>query len=263
VDRSNVQSAILNAIQDAKAAELRQFECIVGPVAKSLQVQGVTTDDVWEVVCDLVARRLLYVAQWHSQSTSRSGPVLALTERGRSALSTSEPTPHDPAYMGYIRSTAPYLPAAVYEYVDEAVAAFQAQLLRASAVMLGVASEAAMLDLIEAFAGWLSADDEGDFRKALKQTQNGYLPKLKSFKDRLDQRRKQVPHDLTDALGWSFDYSAELFRAYRNDAGHPTGIKIVHDDCSTALACLPLYLRRVSALRDFFAKHPHQATAPP
>lgn len=107
------------------------------PDARSHEVQ----EGVWS----LVAQGLAYL---DTSQIEASNWAVRITAAGRAVLADEEFNPHDPAgYMDRLVANVPGMSDIVTAYMREALGAFNSQLYLASTVMLGVASEAAFLEM--------------------------------------------------------------------------------------------------------------------
>src|SRR6202030_863242 len=85
------------------------------------------------------------------------GPFLRLKDHGRRCIEKESVLPHDPdGYLKDFQADVPGADPVVVEYLTEALQCFLRDLQRASAVMLGAASEKAVLQLIESYANAIS-----------------------------------------------------------------------------------------------------------
>lgn len=204
--------------------------------------------DVWEAIWRLISRGLAYI------DVDQRGPgswELILTPAGRAAYSDERANPDDPT--GYLARLGEDLPELARVYVAEALGAYGANLYRASAVMVGVASEAVFLEMASAFVGWLDGSAQDKFRQVLENRSRGVAEKFTEFRKRLESRRSELPSDLSDSLDLFLSAIFDLIRLQRNDAGHPTGAKVSRDDCFAALEMFVRYAERANALRRHFA----------
>src|SRR3970282_369700 len=92
----------------------------------------------------------------------------------------------------------------------------------ASAVMLGVASEAAFIEMAEASVNWLQSAGV-TLKKILDDPRLPYVRKFEEFRKRVESRKADLPDELADGMSLTFDAVLDLLRVRRNDAGHPTG----------------------------------------
>ena len=150
---AEVQSLLLRVLAAGGDARLGQGQHYLSEavVAASPPPDQPTSHQIMEGVWSLIGQGLAYID--YSQPAAENW-MLNLTEAGRAAASDEEVTPDDRG--GYLRRLIveiPELTPLVKSYAEEALFAYNARLYRASAVMLGVASEAAVLEVALALAG--------------------------------------------------------------------------------------------------------------
>ena len=229
----NVQKALLQA--KVISAELQ------GEAVREFKEQ------VREVMWELLVRGVLVFG---SDSYNPNFPHYRLTERGVREVMDTGPQPHDPVgFLKLLRSKAPGLDPVIDGYVVEAVTTFNAGCLRASAVMLGCASEALIGVLGSELA---NRHPEPRHREAIQKSQ-----------DALSINRRFTAIRLAlDALPWKGDHSDtvarhlpgifDLVRQQRNDAGHPSIDKrpdeIQREEVFVSLRLFVEYARRVLEL---------------
>lgn len=187
---------------------------------------------------------------------SMGWPFFYVTEYGLRALSDAEYQPHDPeGFIEHFSRAVPQAHSDVTRYLSESLNCFRQRLLLASAVMLGCASEKAILELIETFA---SAIQDQKNRDKFKSEVNGKMisRKYDALWKRLEPIASRLPGDLGDDLKSMLDGSFHLIRTTRNDAGHPAGKLIDRDTMRGNLLLFPAYCRRVYSLIDHFQATP-------
>jgi hypothetical protein len=117
--------------------------------------------------------------------------------------------------------------------------------------MLGVASEAAFMEMAQASIGWL--ESAGSVLKGISDDpRQPYVKKLEEFRKRVEPRKPDLPNELADSMSLTFDAVADLFRIHRNEAGHPTGKLIIREDQYISLQMFGRYLQRLYLFRAFF-----------
>ena len=117
--------------------------------------------------------------------------------------------------------------------------------------MLGVASEAAFLDMAYASVNWLQASGQR-LKAVLDNPREPYVKKFEEFRKRIDPRKSELPPELADGMSLTFDSVLDLLRTSRNEAGHPTGKSILREDQYISLQMFGRYLQKLYALRTFF-----------
>ena len=174
-------------------------------------------------------------------------PWISVTPYGRKVLEKEGPTPYEPnEYLRAAMVTANNINPVIMLYLKESIQAFRRGLYLSSAVMLGVASEAAVKGLSEV----LCRDNPSRASK---------IQKAHTLKKK---------HGIV--MGWVLDggvlednpglkddaeiYLGDLFQANRltrNDSGHPTGKEIKRDAAFAFLYLFPNYLRTTWELIEF------------
>jgi len=180
-------------------------------------------------------------------SNNAKWPWMSVTPHGRKVLGEEGPTPYEPnEYLREALETANSINPEIMLYLNEAIQAFRRGLYLSSAVMLGVASEAAL----EGLSDVLCKGNEGRTSKI----QKAYTLKKK--------------HEIV--MGWVLNggvlednaglkekvetYLGDLFQANRltrNESGHPTGKEIKRDAAYGFLYLFPSYLQTIKELMGF------------
>ena len=203
-----------------------------------------TSRQVMEAVWSLIGQSLAYID--YSQPAAENWS-LYLTEAGRAAASDEELTPDDPG--GYLRRLIVEIPEVtpfVKSYAEEALLAYNARLYRASAVMLGVASEAAVLEVALALAGVMNDAEAKPYLETINARKQNFVAKFEVFAQKLRSKKSLLPEDLADL---TLNAVTDLLRVSRNDAGHPTGRGIDRDDCFIHLRMFVRYARKLYSLK--------------
>jgi hypothetical protein len=117
--------------------------------------------------------------------------------------------------------------------------------------MLGVASEAAFLEMIYEGRNWLGISDE-KFVTLFENRKITYSKKIQETKKVFERRKNDLPEFFSDSYSLCFDSLLDLYRLTRNDAGHPTGKEIHRDDQYTALHMFGRYIQRLYLMKSFF-----------
>jgi hypothetical protein len=206
--------------------------------------------DVQEAVWALIGRGLAFI------DISQAAPenwMLNLSRLGYAAASDKVVNPDDPAsYLSQLYSDVPTMSDVVRLYLEEAVQTYYHECYLASTVMLGVAAEAAFLELSTAFAKWLGGTPGTNLEKIIADTRRNYVQKFSEFRRRLDPLKPQLPGDLADAIDLQMNSVLELLRVSRNDAGHPTGVTLSREACFTNLRIFASLISRIYKLKLFF-----------
>lgn len=213
---------------------------------------ALTPNQVMETFWSLIAQGLAYLDM---EQSAPENWALRLTGAGRAALTDEEFNPDDASgFLTSLFRRIPEMSVLVKRYVEEAVRAYNHQLYLASAVMLGVASEAAFLEMAERFATLLQGDSKAKFSAVLAEPKVSYMQKFTEFTKRVDPFRADLPGDIGETFDLDTLATLNLLRLYRNDAGHPTGRDVTREDCFLNLRVGATYLQRLYALKAHFTE---------
>jgi hypothetical protein len=207
---------------------------------------------IHEAIWSLIGRGLAYL------DISQSAPEnweLELTAAGLAALKDEEINPDDPSgYLRRLYSDVPLLSDLVKLYIGEALNSYYHRSYLASTVMLGVAAEGVFLELAAAFANWPAVQPADAFKRILADPRKTHFQKFEGFRKRLLPNVPQLPEPLRDGLELQMNSVLDLLRVTRNDAGHPTGVRVSRDDCFTTLRIFARLVKRMYELKAFFER---------
>lgn len=216
-----------------------QTEVVLQEVAQRVGGRGIDFEQaVLTVFSDFFRTGQL---AWGLNFSNAQPPFFHVTEQGRKALEHMGRDPSNPA--GYladlVRSS---LNAVARSYIGEALDCYNADCVRAAAVMAGVASESLVLELAALARDRLSAANE-PVPKGLSDWKARTV--LEALGKVLEERKKKMPVDLREAVEAYWPAFTHQIRATRNDAGHPTNIfevplRAVGATMSTGLPCASL-----------------------
>jgi hypothetical protein len=214
-----------------------------------------------EAVWSLVARRLAWIEidQAHPMAW-----FVQLTERGKAAAGSEAVNPDDPlGYMRRLLQAAPATSDVVQLYLRESLKSFEQECYLASAVTLGVAAEACMLETANAFVNW-SGESARKLRQMLESPRTFYVAKLEGFQKCLAVARGSLlSPELSDNLDLDVTAVLQLIRVTRNDAGQPIGRQIDREDAFNHLVIYARANKRLYDLIGFFKSEisPNQSAA--
>jgi hypothetical protein len=182
-------------------------------------------------------------------------PFLRLTEYGRRCVAEEGISPHDPdGYLMEFHGAVPNADPTIVEYLTESLQCYIRGLARAAAVMLGGASEQAVLLLIDSFAGSIGDIEAKQKFKTEIDNRQGIFKKHQLFVKSFAEARYQVPKTLTNNIETQLTGIFDLIRNSRNDAGHPAlGADIDRDSVYSHLRLFIPYCRRIYGLIDWFS----------
>jgi hypothetical protein len=205
-----------------------------------------------EVIWSLIIQGILVPG---INDANPSFPFIRLTEYGRRCVAEDRILPHDPdGYLREFQKTVPGVDPTITEYLTEALQCYIHGLNRAAAVMLGGASEQAVLLLIESCMD--SVNDsivklrfESDVEKA-----SSIFRKYDLFEKRFSTIKSRMPRELSDNVDSQLRGVFDLIRSSRNDAGHPaSGGSVGRDAVYSHLCLFTPYSQRIYGLIDWFS----------
>ncbi|XXX79225.1 hypothetical protein WMF30_10665 [Sorangium sp. So ce134] len=203
-------------------AQLAQAKGFIGSGHNSLAfAEYAALQHVRELLWQFMSQGILAFGM---DPTNDSWPFYALTEYGRKVVSEAAPQPYDPdGFLAEFRSKVPTAHATVFEYLAEAVHAFNAGCPAAAAVVLGGASEMAIVELIEATRDVI--DDPNKKARFVEATSSrlSITRRYKALKEKIDGMigAGLLDVDMHDTARSDLDGAFSLIRRLRNDAGHP------------------------------------------
>jgi hypothetical protein len=206
-------------------------------------------EKVRHIIWDLILQRVLIPGV----SERNPGlPFIRVTDYGKECLESMEILPHDPdGYLKYLRQEIPEIDDTVVMYIQEGLGTFLTGNLLASTVMLGGASEKAVLLLMEAYVNAISDPNEKKrFEQSIERL--GILGKFQKFRNRVDSIRRDIPRSISNDLDIQLDGIFNLIRNCRNDVGHPTGRKIDRRLAFSNLQLFIPYCKRIYNLIEYF-----------
>ena len=208
-----------------------------------------TSSEVTQTLWYLLGRGLVYIYMWQPAPENWEWQ---LTKAGIESARDEQFNPDDlDRYLMRLHANVPDVSKLVFLYASEAVRCYTHEDYLASAVMLGVASEAAFLEMAYASVNWLGAS--GQKLKEVLDSKQPYVKKFSEFRNKIEPRKVDLPSELVDGMSLTFDSVLDLLRISRNDAGHPTGKQLLREDQYIALQMFARYLQKLYQLRTFFS----------
>jgi len=252
LDGAEIRRTLLEVIaeKEKKGAGFFQSQAVLTEAAGRLGLRGDAQERaLLDSFQDLFRVGLL---GWGHNLGNSESPFLHTTEVGRLALSQLSRDPYNPS--GYRAVTALLLhdyPVAA-SYLDEAVAAFQHGLLRATAVVLGGAGEALLFSLRDAVLAFLNGNAEPVPSKLQSD-------KAKTVRDALFEffrgKKSDLGYKLWERFSGSWMSITDQIRITRNDAGHPKSLgPVTHETVHASLLLFPTLARLVGDLHTWLQK---------
>ena len=184
------------------------------------QLHPSDSDIVLEVVWDLFRQGVI---TFGLNSSNPGWPWLRLSRFGRQALQHQSPFRfHDSSgFLKILHAEVPDISPESVVYLEEAVAAFYADCLLSSVVMLGAAAETEFLRLIDV----ASENSSYGSKFAPVKSVPFIRAKITKFRELLEPMLKTLPMSATEDLEVNLNAIQSVIRIARNESGHPTGAK--------------------------------------
>jgi len=178
-----------------------------------------------------------------------------LTAYGEKCVQEDRVLPHDPE--GFIKDFCGEIPNAdptIIEYLTESLQCYIRGLYRAGAVMLGGASEKAILLLIESYANSISDPTAKQrFELEVQRTQSIFR-KYELFERQLNIVRPRMSRPVSENVDSLLRGVFDLIRSSRNDAGHPaSGMPVDREIVYSHLRLFTPYCKLIYDLIGWFA----------
>lgn len=204
-----------------------------------------------EVVWSLIIQGILIPGL---NDSNQGWPFLRLTEYGSRCVQEDRILPHDPdGFLRDFRREVPNADATVVEYLTESLQCFIHGLHRSAAVMLGGASEQAVLLLIESCGNSIADQNTRQAFQSKVAKATSIFKKFEVFEQRFRGVRQRLPGELTDNVDSLLRGVFDLIRGSRNDAGHPAiGNLVSRDAVYSHLRLFTPYCGRISELVAWF-----------
>ena len=186
---------------------------------------------------------------WGFNLNNPSPPFFHVTEQGMRALSQLSRDPSNPA--GYLQHLAARVAinSIAISYLHESLACFTHDLPKASAVMIGCASESMALELRDVIVAKLNA-----LGRVVPQGMTDW--RIKTIMDAvftfLEQSSGVMPKALRESLRSYWPAFLQQIRAARNDAGHPTAVSpVTFETVHASLLIFPELCEWIVSVRDW------------
>lgn len=172
-------------------------------------------------------------------------PGVSLTDYGKKVVSVKEAQPHDPdEFLKFVKQEIPTLDEEIERYLAESLQAYRRDLMLSSAVTLGVASEKALLILLESLIK--SFNDSNKKKKFIQlQAITSQKKKFNAVKKEILSIKPKLPRTIQENMDTYLEGIFNVIRVTRNEAGHPTGRIIKRDEAFVNLRIFVHYLKKV------------------
>lgn len=174
-----------------------------------------------------------------------------LTDRGAGAVANVSRDPANPdGYLAYLAATVEK-GGVPWSYIEEALRTYNSGCYKATAVLVGGACEALILDLRDALV--VRMEERQISVPAKVKDRN-----IKTLRDAMDQvfqeRKGTMATDLRERVGAHWTGLSEPARRLRNDAGHPTSVDpVTPEDVHANLLLFPEFAKLARDLKTWIA----------
>ena len=185
-------------------------------------------------------------------------PFLRLTDYGRKCIEADRLLPHDPdGFLVEFQKEVPSADTVIVEYLTESLQCFLRGLNRAAAVMLGGASEKAVLLMFGALGSAISDPSKKNKYDSQMDKAGTVFRRYEVFEKWFAPVLPTLPKELKDNLDSLMRGVFDLVRNSRNDAGHPSsGVLVDRDTVYSHLRLFVPYCKRIYGLIEWFSTNP-------
>jgi len=221
LDGGEVRRVLLEVIEESdRGGGSLQSQTVLQQTARRIRNGGGVVEErvLLTIFHDLMRSGHL---AWGSNLSNIAPPFMHVTRKGRRALESLSRDPVNPD--GYLAALGSLVePGSIARsYIEEGLRTYNNDCYKATAVMVGAASEALLLELRDALVAKMEALGH-TVPKALKDW------RVKTVRDAitkvLDQQAKSMDRDLRDQVTGFWLALTEAARRVRNDAGHPKSV---------------------------------------
>ena len=186
---------------------------------------------------------------WGYDLSNPNPPFVHLTKKGNKAL---EQFSRDPSnimgYMKYLNEHA-QINEIAHSYLDEALTSFNYGCYKATAVMIGCASESLILQLRDSIINYLTNNQKTVPSKLSDWRIKTVITEIEKF---LELNKKDMPQELKEAYESFWKAFTGQIRISRNEAGHPISIdKITFEIVHSVLLLFPELALLIQKLEDW------------
>jgi hypothetical protein len=202
-----------------------------------------TTLTVWN---DLIRTGVI---AWGTDFNNSEPPFFHVTDKGRKALANISRDPSNPdGYLNFLEKNV-NLSATTKSYLLEALETYNSNNYKASAVMVGCASESIVIEIVGMLVKKYAELGVPPNKKLSDWKIKVVLTELRSI---FQSQKNKMPHELFEQLDSNWSAFTYQIRQVRNDAGHPENIgNITEDKVHAALLIFPELASLANKLCDY------------
>ncbi len=251
MDGANMRSVLLTVIGEGDGPGTLQSRSVLNTAANRLQI----LEDRQAQQCLMTFFHDLFRTghlAWGYDVTNAGPPFFHITEQGRKALEHLSRDPMNPdGYLAYLSKQCNLGPIPL-SYITEAVSTYNADCIKAAAVMVGCAAEAITIELRGKLVAKLTA-----LSAAVPAKLSGWKVSevLTSIGCVLDSKKSAMPQLLKESYEAFWLAFTGQIRLARNDAGHPKSIApVTHETVHGSLLIFPEYAKLAGELGTWVTK---------
>ncbi|MCK5385340.1 MAG: hypothetical protein KAJ29_07150 [Alphaproteobacteria bacterium] len=190
---------------------------------------------------------------WGLNLANSEPPFFHITEQGRNTLKHMSRDPANPdGYLEHLQTLCTLNPIAE-SYIDEALSTYNSNCFKASAVMVGAASESLILELRDDLVNKIQSLGNTPPKKLsdwrIKQV-------LNTIKSELEAKKGRMPKPISEMFDMYWPAFTGQIRTLRNDAGHPSSIApITYEAVHASLLIFPELAKLAEELRAWIVNH--------
>ena len=255
VTGEQIRATLLEVVReyDQRGPGYFQLPSVVSEAAQRLGIRNHNLPEVRALLTfasDLFRQGQL---AWGHDLANQEAPFVHLTALGRETLAHLSRDPANPGgYLAHLQSRAALSPVAL-SYVQEALATYNAACFKAASVMIGAASERAILDLRDAIVTRLGIVG----RSPGANLQDWRIARVvQGIESELVPHRGTMPRDLKDAYDSFWQPFVHQVRLARNAAGHPAVIDpVTPETVQASLLIFPELAHLAAGLATWTGSH--------
>lgn len=245
IDGNTIRKALLEVVKEQSDSGSMQSGSILQKVVERLGTrhdiniqQGILT-----LFHDLFRNGHL---AWGLNLANPAPPFCHVTDQGRKTLAHMSRDPANPdGYLEHLRRQGNLNPIAS-SYLEEALTTYNSGCFKATAVMIGAASESVILELRDEVAKKITSLSKTPSKKLMDWHIKTVLAQLKIEFD----AQKGVAKPLAEMLDANWSAFTQQIRTARNDAGHPNSIDpVTPETVHASLLIFPEMAKLISDLR--------------
>jgi hypothetical protein len=170
-----------------------------------------------------------------------------LTDWGIKVLSDVKPSPYD--YEGFLKDISDLIDSITSFYLVQSLECFYRNLYTPSAIMLGVASENIIIEISKLVETKLGRKEK--YQKTLKENRYSISGHILALGDFIKNKKSDLPEEVKVNIEKEFECFFEILRRARNDAGHPSEIRIDKDEAYTNYIIFRSFCKKAFKLKKW------------